>query len=93
MLIEEQSGIFRGAQPRQDCGVDAKIALAAAGRDDHVGLRQQIRLAFDARAVERKAGRISPDALPRLHLPLIALLGNLLVEVDGCQRMNDVRRA
>src|SRR5262249_5103334 len=37
-------------------------------------------------------GRIGADALPRLHLALVALFRDLLVEVDRRQRMDDVGR-
>src|SRR5207248_4956391 len=43
-------------------------------------------------AVERKAGRIGADALPSLHLALIAFFRDLLVELDRRQSMNHVGR-
>jgi hypothetical protein len=69
----------------------AEVALAAAGGDDHVHVREDLGLAFKACGVERKTGRIGADALPVLHLTLIALLRNLRVETHRRQRMHDER--
>ena len=41
---------------------------------------------------EREARRIGADALPRLHLALVALLRDLLVEVERRERVHDVGR-
>ena len=92
-FVEEGVRVLGAAAvPRQDGGVDRDVALAAAGRDDHVRAREEFGVALDAGGVERKAGRIGADALPRLHLPLVALLRDLLVEVERRERMHDVGR-
>ena len=49
-------------------------------------------IALHARIGQREPRRISSDALPRLHLPLITFLGNLFVEIERCERMDEVRR-
>jgi hypothetical protein len=72
--------------------VDLRVALAAASRHDHVGARQQLGLCLQSCAVEREPGRIGPDALPRLHLALIALLRDLPVEFERDDAMHDVGR-
>ena len=76
----------------QDRHVDRDVALAAAGRDDHVHAAEDFLVAFDAGRIQRQPGGIGADALPRLHLALIALLGDLRVEADRRQRMDDVGR-
>jgi hypothetical protein len=91
-FVEKGLRLLRGRQAGQDRRVGGDIALAAARRNDHVGAREDLCVALDARGVERKARRIGADALPRLHLPLIALLRDLLVEVDRRDLVNDVGR-
>ena len=76
-FVEEGFRRRRAGQAGQDRGVGRDIALAAAGRDDHVGARENVRVALDARGVEREPRRIGADALPRLHLALVALLRDL----------------
>ena len=76
-FVEEGGRIWRARHTGQDRRVDGEVALAAAGGDDHVHVRQDLGLALDAGAVERKPGRIGADALPILHLPLIALFRDL----------------
>ena len=87
-FVEEGAGLGHLAHAGEDRGVDRDVALAAAGGDDHVGAVEQIGLAGNAGVAEREAGGIDADALPQLHLPLIALLRNLLVEIrsapSGC---------
>src|SRR6185437_8236538 len=53
---------------------------------------EQFGIAGDAGFGERQPRRINTDALPRLHLPLIALFGDLLVEAHRPHRMYDVGR-
>ncbi len=91
-LVEEGGGSIAPAQSGQDRGIDCRVALAAAGGDDHVHARQQFGIAFDAGAVEGEPRRIGANALPSLHLALVAFLGNLLVEVERGDRMNDEGR-
>ncbi len=91
-LVEEGAWVFRVLDTGEDGAVDGEIALAAAGGDDHVHARENVGLALDAGGVERKTGSIGADALPILHLALIALLRDLGVEIDWRQRMHDVRR-
>src|SRR5665647_1259823 len=66
--------------------------IVAAGGDDHVHARENIGLAFDAGGIECKAGGIGADPLPRLHLALIALLGDLRIEIDRRDRVHHERR-
>src|SRR5262249_29739269 len=80
------------ADARQDLAIDRDVALAAARRDDHVGPVEQRRVALQARRGERQPGRVDADALPGLHLPLVALLRYLQLEVHGTQPMHDERR-
>ena len=75
-----------------DGAVDGDVALTAAGRDDHVGAAEDFGIALDAGGVEREACGVGADALPRLHLALIALLRDLLVEIQRRERMDDVGR-
>ena len=73
-------------------GIDRDVAFAAAGRDDHVHAAEDFPVAFDAGGIQRQPGGIGADALPRFHLTLVALLGDLRVEGDRRQRMDDVGR-
>ena len=90
--LRKAAGFCALRHAAQDRAVDGKVALAAAGGDDHVHVRENVGLAFDAGRIERKAGGIGADALPGLHLALIALLRDLRVEIDRRQRMHDERR-
>ena len=90
--LRKASGFAALRQAGQDRGVDRDVALAAAGGDDHVGAREHVGVALDAGGVEREPGGIGADALPRLHLALIALLRDLLVEIERRERMHDVGR-
>ena len=76
----------------QDSAIDRQIALAAAGGNDHVDVRQNFRMTFDARGIERKTGGIRTYALPVFHLALVALFRNLQIEIHRRQRMHDKRR-
>ena len=87
--LSTASGFGRVRQRRQNGAVGRDVALAAAGRDDHVGARQNIRIALDAGRFEREAGGIGADPLPRLHLALIAFFRDLLVEIE--RRRSDGR--
>ena len=91
-LVEKRVRAIGLAHAGEDRIVGGDVALAAAGGDDHVGAVEQIRLAGDAGVAERQAGRIGADALPRLHLALIGLLRDLLVEAHRRQRMHDIGR-
>ena len=79
-------------QAAENGAVGGKIALAAAGGHDHVHAAEQLRIALGPGAVEREAGGVGADPLPRLHLPLVALLRDLGVEIHRRQRMDDVGR-
>ena len=79
-LVEKARGCVALRLIAQDRRVHRKVALAAAGSDDHVHAREDLGAALDARAVEREARGVGADALPGFHLALIALLGNLRVE-------------
>src|SRR5262249_19749515 len=48
-------------------------------------------VALGAGAVERETGGVGADPLPRLHLPLVALLRNLLVEIEVREGVHDIR--
>ena len=92
-FVEEGARIARPrSRPDRIVGIDRLVALAAAGGDDHVHARQQLGIALGAGAVEREAGRIGADPLPGFHLALVALLRDLLVELDRRERMDDVGR-
>lgn len=70
--------------------VDLGVALAAAGGDDHVGAREQRRVALEAGVVQGEARGMDAGALPGLHLSLIAAARNLAVEIERHQRMHGV---
>ncbi len=80
------AGLGRAAQHR---AVDREVALTAASGDDHVDVREHVGVAFDPGALERETGGVGADALPSFHLALIALLGNLRVEIDRGQGVHD----
>src|SRR5262249_55615171 len=65
---------------------------AATGGDDHVHAREQLGISLHAGICEREPGGISADPLPRLHLALVALFRDLLVEVDPGERMDEKGR-
>ncbi len=91
-LVEERLLCGDLAQAGEDRAVGGKIALAAAGGDDQVHAAEQFGVALGAGTVEREAGGIGADPLPRLHLPLVAFLRNLQIEIHRRQRMGDVGR-
>jgi hypothetical protein len=76
----------------QDIGIYGQIALAAARGDHHVHPRQDFRVALDARRIQREPRRIGTDPLPGFHLALIALFGDLRVEIHRHPGMHDVGR-
>ena len=82
MLVQERARIGRRRQCRQNRSIHGVIPLTAAGGNDHVHARQQVRFAFDTSGIQRESRGVGADALPRLHLPLIATLRYLLVEVE-----------
>ena len=90
-VVEELSRIGCAGEAGQDRAINGDVALTAAGGDDHVHLADEIGLALGLGVLQRKSCRISADTLPRLHLALIALLGNLLVEIDRNDRMRNAR--
>ena len=49
---------------------------------------QQGFLSSEPYSIERETGRIGADALPRLHLPLVATLGDLRIQRQRRQRMH-----
>ena len=53
---------------------------------------EQLGVALDAGVREREPGRIGADPLPRLHLALVALLRDLLVEIERRERMDEIGR-
>ena len=88
-LVEERPGrLVAGRQFIGQRRVDRDIALATAGCDDHVGPVQQFGLLCHARVREGQAGGVGADALPGFHLPLIALFGNLQIEIHRAERMD-----
>ena len=91
-FVEESIGIVGLRQAGEDRAVGRKVALAAAGGHDHVHAREHLGIAFDAGGIEREPRGIGADALPRLHLALVALLRNLLVEFERRDRMHHVGR-
>ena len=76
----------------QNVAVHREIAFAAAGGDDHVHPPQDFLVALDAGGIQRQPGGIGPDALPGFHLALVALFGDLGVEIYRRPGMNDVGR-
>ena len=52
-LIEIGAGIVRGAQACQNADINLSVTFAAPCRNDHVGAREQVGIAFHARALER----------------------------------------
>ena len=92
VFVEEHVGPRRLRQGAEDRPVHRLVALAAAGRDNHVHVPEQRGIALATGAVERETGRIGSDPLPGLHLPLVTLLRDLLVEIDRRERMDDVGR-
>ena len=76
----------------QNRDIDRQIALAAGGRDDHVHPAQDFLVALDACGIQRQPGGIGPDPLPGFHLTLVALLGDLRIEVYRRKRMDDAGR-
>ena len=91
-LVEERAPVGGAPQPGQDLRVDGRVALAAAGRHDELHLGLQLGIVLDAGRVECGAGRVHPEALPRIHLTLVGLLGDLPVPLDRDGRMNRERR-
>ena len=91
-LVEEELVLARLRQAAENAAVGGEIALAAARGHDHVHAAEQLCLALGPGAVEREAGGIGADPLPRLHLPLVALLRDLGIEIHWRQRMDDVGR-
>src|SRR5215813_13678003 len=74
----------------QDRRIYCDVALAAAGRHDHVHAREQLGIALYAGIGESEPGGIGADPLPGLHLPLVALFRNLFVEVERRERVHQV---
>src|SRR5215510_8464934 len=91
-LVEKGVWIGRFTLVAQDRGVNRDVALAAAGGHDHVHAREQLAIAFDAGVSQRKPSGIGADPLPRLHLPLITLFRDLLVEVERSERVDEIWR-
>ena len=89
-LVQVGAGIGRVSEPGQDLAVDRVVALAAAGGDDHLGLGLAGRVVLEAGRVEREAGRVAAEALPRLHLALVALLRDLPVPFERRDGMDRV---
>src|SRR5215468_2416552 len=81
-----------GRRPVISCSLRKAPGFSALGRDDHVHMREQLRVALRSGAVERKPRRKGADTLPGLHLALVALFRDLLVELDRRERMHDVGR-
>ena len=81
-------GVAAGGEDRL---VGRIVALAAAGGDDHVHALEQLGVALDPGGVQREAGGVHADALPGLHLPLVAALGDLLVQLQRRHRMHRPR--
>src|SRR6266508_4154390 len=89
-FVEEGFGIGGFGLVGEDRRVDRDVALAAAGRDDHVHAREQIGIALHAGIGKGKPRRIGADPLPWFHLALVALLRDLFVQVERCERMHRV---
>ena len=88
-VVQEFSRIGCAREAGQDRAINGDVALTAAGGDNHVHFADQIRLALGLGALQRKSCRVCADTLPRLHLALIALLGDLRVEVDWDDRVRN----
>ena len=89
-FVEEGFGIGGFGLVGQDRRIDGDVALAAAGRHDHVHASEQLGIALHAGTGESKPRGIGADPLPRLHLPLVALFRDLLVEIERRERMHQV---
>src|SRR5450759_4676682 len=63
-----------GLKGKTDILTRMDMIVAAGGGDDHVHAGEDVGFALDAGGVEREPGGIGTDALPILHLALIALL-------------------
>jgi hypothetical protein len=63
------------------------VTLATASGDDDLELALGFGVVLEPGIVEGKARGIDAEALPGLHLTLVGLLRNLLVEFERLQRM------
>ena len=91
-FVEERAGLGHFAHAGEDAAIGLNVTFATGGRDDQIGAVEQIGFAGDAGVAERETGGVDADPLPHLHLPLIAFLRYLLVEIHRSKRMHDVGR-
>jgi len=68
------------------------LRLGRAMRGAGAGGRLTVLHRHRITGLEREAGRVGADALPRLHLALVALLGDLRVEGGQGERMHHIGR-
>src|SRR5262249_58420228 len=87
---EEGVRVFGFHQAGENRFVNRIIAFAAASGDDHVGAREDLGVTFYAGTLECEPRRVGAKSLPRLHLPLIAFLRNLPVQLDAGEWMHEI---
>lgn len=90
LLVQEPFAVVALQRLVDDERVDIDVALAAAGRDDHVHAAAGFETVLETSVVERQAGSENAETLPVLHLPLVAALRNLLRPVDFRQRVDRI---
>src|SRR5271156_1276590 len=89
-FVEEPARLGHFEHACEDAAIGLGITFAAGGGNDQIGAVEQIGFAGEAGIAERKTGGVDADALPHLHLPLIAFLRYLLIEIHRSERMHDV---
>ena len=89
-FVEKRPALGHLAHAGKNAAVGRNVALAAGGRHDHVGVVEELRFAGEPRVRKRKTGGVDPHPLPQLHLALVALFRDLLVEIQRAERMHDV---
>src|SRR6266699_5296705 len=89
-LVEEPGSRVAFRFQVQNVAVHREIALAATGGDNHVHPSEDFLVALDASRIQRQSGGIGSDALPGFHLTLVALFGDLGIEVYRRPGMDDV---
>src|SRR5690606_40574228 len=78
LLVEQDLAVVALEPGVEDALVDRFVSLAAACRHDHVHGRYESVVALHPGIVQRKASRVSAEALPGFHLALVATLRDLL---------------
>ena len=89
-FIQQHFAVVAGGGGGKDIGIHRFVSLTAASCHDHVHRGAKRFIALDSGIVQRQAGAIGAEPLPRLHLPLIASLGDLEVPIHRGQGMHGV---